>query len=88
MFGLFLIESELPAIEIRHQRAIAPRGIAVRDALDLVVQPPPLLDDDDGRGVGTRSGFGVIACTLLAVWTRECDLTHRRILQRAPAENG
>ena len=59
-------------IEVRRQGDEALLGELVGGAADLVVQAPPLLDDDDSRSIA-RVGRGQVA-TGGATVTREFDV--------------
>src|SRR5262249_18930789 len=65
--GLVGVLGELAVIEVGHDRGEAGGGVALGDGLDLVVDAPPLLDDDDtGRltgAIGRRQDAARFACT-------------------------
>jgi hypothetical protein len=51
------LDRRLAAVQIRHQREVAREGQPVGDSTDLIIDPPPLLDDDDCRRAGRLHRF-------------------------------
>src|SRR5688572_18840941 len=74
MLGLLRIEADLAAIEIGYECTVAERCVALGDALDLVVQAPPLLDDDDARRPGSGRRLDEKSRAILAVGAFEGDM--------------
>ena len=61
VFGLLRVEANLTAVQIRDECAVAAFGVPVRDTFDLIVEPPPLLNDDDTRRLPAGSRLNVEA---------------------------
>jgi hypothetical protein len=68
-----VIRHDGPGIEVRCERLISRRGEPVANALDLILQPPLFLDDDDAWSVGAP-GFSEIARAVFAIGSFERDL--------------
>src|SRR5262249_52815059 len=68
-----VIGDDRAGIEIGRKRLVAGEHEAVANALDLILQAPPFLDDHDARRLGA-SGLGEVAGRILAVRLLEDDL--------------
>lgn len=74
-FGSF--EPEIAPIEVWNQRAKSSGGILLGHALDLFVDAPPLLDNDEPGGGGGIGGLCVKGgAGAAAIRTCECDRAH------------
>src|SRR5262249_26759090 len=76
VLGLFRLDCDLSAVEIRHQRPVTSAGHAVGDSPDLGVQPPPLLDHHHAWPAASR-GLREVSLHALSIRPLEADcLTH------------
>ncbi len=64
---LFLLDRRLAAIDVGDECEIPCARETIRHAADLVVQSPPLLNDDDGGSARNSLGFRKIAFDFHAV---------------------
>src|SRR6185436_3321410 len=68
-----MIGHDRAGVEIRGKRLVTSEREAIADALDLILQAPPLLNDDDTRGLGA-TGLSQVASRLRAVRPAKRDL--------------
>src|SRR5262249_58234340 len=76
-----VIGNDRAGVEVGRERFVSGQCEAVADALDLLLQAPPLLDDDHAWSLGT-SGLGEIPRRPLAVRPWECDVGAHALLPR------
>src|SRR5438105_4224387 len=76
VLGLLRVETDFAAIEIGHERAVSLLRVVIGHAPDVIVDTPPLLDDDEARRFRAVRGLGVIAGAVLPIWTCECNCAH------------
>jgi hypothetical protein len=65
------LNRRLAAVEVRHERDVTCARQTVGDAPDLLVDPPPFLDDHDCRGTGSVLRLGQVALNHLSVGALE-----------------
>ncbi len=65
---------DLAAVKIRHKRAVSGFGEPVGGLLDLLVEPPPLLDAD--KSVRAHSYFGCCHIARASLSIRPLELNH------------
>jgi hypothetical protein len=61
VLGFRRIKGDVAPVDVRHQSPVAAFGEPVDDALDLVVEPPPLLDNNDARRAAASIRLAVVA---------------------------
>ena len=81
MVGLFRFYRGFTTVQVWHQSLVPGQCQTVGDTTDLVIEPPPLLNDNYGRSAGGDHRFCQIALYCLAVWARKDDgLSHGFLL--------
>ena len=67
MVRLFGFDGRFAAVQIGHQGLKAGTGQPVCNASDLVIQPPPFLNNHHRRCMGDVRGFGQIALKCFSI---------------------
>ena len=57
----FRFDGGFASVQVGHQCLKAGNGKAICDAANLVIEPPPFLDDHNGRGLGFACRLGQVA---------------------------